>query len=192
MINKKAELLAYGGMDIIEYNNLFMDLYTEVYPVYNIFLQGYVKGKVAIDLSIDNAMFTTAYHDSLMSAVQGYDGSKGDFIPRLLFYAKQRINGVLRYHTTNKRKQEVLVSEFDEVGVLDKYFDEVSPMLGADINRFIETDKHGAIIKIQLLYSNTKDRNIAYTKYFGQYGTRERKIVQRTKERLKKSLKEDY
>ena len=133
----------------------------------------------------------SAYSLAFMRAIKGYDMSKGSFIARLSTFAMQEYVNLARYVMAKKRYGDGSVPESYEESLkvescntieLDELF---SPTISTLIKEFIGADKEGKVISILLENSRQEDRRIAFEEFYGTYKDRERKRVQRTKERLK-------
>lgn len=189
-INNIATLLSCGDMTLEHFNQLFVKLYNLLKPKYEVFLYNYKSRHDLLGSGIDDHMFESAFNVAILDSIEDYDMDKGEFLPRLWYFTNRRFTNVLSYHLAKKRSAEYVELD-DSVGsVEDEYFKvEESPTF-KKIQEFIAKDKYGEVINILIRHSGRLERSNCFLEYFGQYDARERKIVQRTRERLKNYLEE--
>lgn len=156
-----------------------------------------------MDLEVVHALCIST---SLLSALEHYDKEK-DFLALYYTVMERDIISYLRTLKTEKARfnDSVLSGDAEHEGAdgVITLFDSVSDnktsgdivcdtmVLHELLEEFANTDIHGHLIKFEM-YGNRDDRTSAIVQFLGaeEYGPRERKIVQRTKERFKKFLVE--
>lgn len=169
--------------------NAFTELYNIIEPQFKSIVDSYLTKNNLIGFNFDRADYVSALGQALWECIGGYDSSKGDFMPRLVLFARKRMKEITDYNLASKRfdknKQAVSYESLFESEEFDLKDDsaEISDTQKL-INDFIKTDKEGTVIEILLQVTDTKLRNSAFTKYFGKYTATERKKVQRVRERL--------
>lgn len=170
----------------------FNHLYQLVKPFYREFYSAYKIHKNLRMTNFDSADYESAYSIAIYDSIKGYDISKGSFVGRVCHFAYIRFRAVTAYNFAKKRYSldRVDVADWSKVNTVDKEDHADLLKMNIILDEFIFTDKYGKVIDI-LIHNEGKGRSSALKDYLGSYGARERKIVQRTKERLLKKLKEE-
>lgn len=192
MINKN-EMINGLAVESINGGYAFTKLYEVVETQFkNILSSYYIKNNLT-GFSFDDSDYISAIGQYLWEAVNSYDSSKGDFMPRLVSFARNRMSMVttknLREKRFDKSKQtysfeELYESAEFEIEDTTDVFNDTEKL----VRDFIKKDKDGKIITVLMTITDVKTRNTAFTKLFGQYGATERKKVQRVRERLQAHL----
>lgn len=186
---KKNELINQMAIESTTGGSAFIDLYNMIEPQFKSIVDGYLTKNNLLGFNFDKADYLSAIGQALWECIGGYDSSKGDFMPRLVLFARKRMKEITDYNLASKRfdksKQAVSYESLYESEEFDLKYDSTeindTQKLIAD---FIKMDKEGKVIEILLATSDSKLRNNAFTKLFGKYTATERKKVQRVRERL--------
>lgn len=173
----------------------FEDLYKAIEPQFDQIIKGYFFHNNLCNFTFDLADYISVIGQAIWEALDGFDIHKGDFMARVITFARRRMKGVTDYNLAEKRfdksKQLYSFEELYESDKLDVKAPEKSE-LEILLRQFVKEDKDGDVIEVLLTTTGSKARNKAFTKLFGQYGAKERKRVQRTRERLQDFLTKNY
>lgn len=186
IINQLAVKAQNGG------TTEFEDLYRALEPQFNNIIEHYFFKSSLKGFTFDKADYISAIGQAIWDSLKGFDVNKGDFLGRVIIFSRHRMKSVTDYNLAGKRfdktKQTYSIEELYE----SDEFDIASPEengLESLLKQFIKKDKDGEIIKILWVVSDSKTRHEALAKLFGgQYAAKERKRVQRVRERLQKFL----
>lgn len=135
---------------------------------------------------------TIALHESISS----YKSEKGT---HFLYYWFKIMNNIFINEwlklMSKKEKFNCSLYPLTELTSVDDFTEELinNDFIHSCIDEFIKQDKYGELIKCELNVFR-EERTKAKINFLGvaEYGNRERKIVQRTKERFAEYLKEEY
>lgn len=170
----------------------FIHLYQLVKPFYKDFYGAYVLQKNLSRNNFDSSDYESAYCIAIYDSLKGYDINKGSFAGRVCHFAYIRFRSVTAYNFAKVRHslKQIDIIDWDKLTIVDKENHSNLLKMNIILDEFIFTDKHGKVVEI-LLDNKGKERRNALVRYLGSYGARERKIVQRTKERLLQKLREE-
>ena len=175
-----------------QWNERFTTLYELVSPLFDKYYTQYIADKNLRNRKFDIDDYHSRFNMAVYDAVIGFDINKGGFLPRLWHFCYRQFESLTVHNFAKKRFSSDLL-------YIDKYGGEL-PVSTEDIycadsileivEDFIATDKYGPVIAILMSTDSRSERSEQLAAYFGQYGSRERKRVQRTRERLLEKLKE--
>lgn len=167
----------------------FTELYNTIEDQFKGIVENYLFRNNLAGFNFDTADYLSAVGQAMWECLEGYDIEKGDFMPRLVMFARKRMKEITDYNLASKRfdktKQaisfeQLFESEEFQIEATNDCFNDTYKI----ILDFIKADKEGTVIEILLSTSDSKLRNAAFRKLFGKYTATERKKVQRTRERL--------
>lgn len=188
----KTEMINELAMKASKDSNAFNELFLAVEPQFEKIVNSYLIKNNLYGFNFDHADYISATGQAMWECVEGYDSKKGDFMPRVAIFARNRMKEISDYNLAgkrfNKNKATLSFEELFESEEFDLEATDNSTDTEKMIYEFIKTDKDSQIIEILMATSDTKLRNSAFTKLFGQYGATERKKVQRARERLQAHL----
>lgn len=195
MIKRNDALVNHLAMVAGKDTAAFNELYTLISPEFAVTVNDYLRMNNLSDFNFDKTDYISMAGQALWESLINYDSSKGDFMGRFNLFAKRRFKEVTDHNLAvkrfNKSKQVISYEELQETSNIDIEDENARPdTANRAVKEFIKIDKDGKVIEILISTSDTKLRSAAFTKLFGQYGATERKKVQRTRERLRKSLTE--
>lgn len=181
------------AMRVQEDKTVFNELYLLVEPEFKLIVEDYMVRMNLVGFNFDRADYVSIVGQAFWESLDGYDSEKGNFMNRLVLFARKRMKEVTDYNLRKRRfdksrqtvsYEELFESEEFDIETGDVEINETQKI----INNFIKSDKEGKVVEILLATSDNKLRNKAFTQLFGQYGATERKKVQRVKERLEAQL----
>jgi len=185
IINQLAVKAQEGGE--MEFN----ELYKAIEPNFNKILKNYFFQNNLNNFTFDNADYLSAIGQAIWEALEGFDINRGDFMARVITFAKKQMKCVTDFNLAQKRFDKTkLPYSFEELYEKSEY-DLIEPentdveML---VNQFIQQDKEGKVIDILWSVKGSKARNKALSDFYGKYESTERKKVQRVRDRLKNFL----
>lgn len=199
MINGLAHRVANEVLTVTEKNDLYTELVLNLNSDVKQIVKSYLTQRGIVAYNIDSANYESAVmFEGITNALNGYDMNKGDFVARLKRFSGAWLSNQFRkdFSKTSVEFSTKAVSfdmlyESEEFDIEDStvQVDNLETLTTEKaISNFIKTDKDGQVIAILSSIAGQKDRNSAFTAYFGKYEATERKRVQRVKERLENYL----
>ncbi|URZ16914.1 hypothetical protein [Clostridium felsineum] len=202
MINKVNELassLANGGLTDKDYAETYRQLVEEMHQVAVNRVQYAFNTKGLYGYNVDfNDYLSIALYEGINDALEGYDSTKGDFVARYKYLVGGRISNQFRKDFAQKNSGNCKASSVnlliettnfdvvDEGAEIDQGLHQNT--LDSHIKEFVQTDKYGQVVEILLNCEGQAEKNSEFSEYFGKFEARERKIVQRTRERFAEFL----
>lgn len=149
-----------------------------------------VKYKVT-ELTSDD-LYEIAISFALVEAINKYEVESGvHFLYFWWVVMKRKFNKAFANKTTKKEKMNSSCCDLNETDATEDFSEALchKSSLYKYIIEFEKVDKHGKLIRCEML-PNQEERKMArlYVLGVAEYGNRERKIVQRTKQRFKEFL----
>lgn len=170
----------------------FAELYMAIDSQFSRIVSGYLNKNNLTGFNFDIDDYLSATAQAMWESVEGYDSEKGSFLARVTTFANYRMKAITDFNLARKRfdksKQSYSFDELFESEAFDLEADENSTEAEKLVSEFVKNDKDGIVIEIMSAVTDSKVRNNAFTKHFGQYGATERKRVQRVRERLQAYL----
>lgn len=171
----------------------FTALFTTIQPQFKRIIESYLIRNNLTGFNFPVADYESAVGQALWESLKGYDIEKGDFMPRLVLFARKRMKDTTDYNLAAKRfdksKQALSYEELFEAEEFD--LEDVNAEMNDTaklISDFISRDKDGMVIRILTSTSDSKLRKVAFITHFGKYEATERKRVQRVRQRLQEYL----
>ena len=176
-----------------EYEYLLGILFDRVMKNYKKVVNSFFMDRKYDKSTFDVFELQSAYSKALMRSIKGYDKEKGGFQARLNTFAYQEFVILARYIFAKKRYSGDSYICFEEsenadLCVTDMEESFFTTSIVGLINDFIAADKEGRVIEILMENKKREYRRQAFTEFYGSYGEKERKRVQRVKERLRNFL----
>lgn len=198
MVNNLAHRLSNEVLDNKEMNFLYTELVGLIHKDLVQIVDNFLRQKDLINkYTVDSAIYESiVFTKGLEKSIEGYTKTKGDFLSRVKKFSKAWLCNQVRLDIAEKTIHQLQTDNYDLLFESEKINpscelfdseDEESETVQT-IEEFIANDKEGEVIRILIEVEGQKERNVAFTKFFGKYTATERKKVQRAKQRLQAHL----
>lgn len=173
--------------------NSFRELFLAVEPQFNGIVDNYFLKNNLTNFNFERADYLSALNYAVWESLEDYDSSRGNFMPRLITFAINRMRDITDYNLASRRycKDKKLIS-YEQIFGSKEYdlqnYDDDFKETEQLIYDFIKKDAEGEVINILISTNSSKLRRVALIELYGQYTDKERKRVQRVRERLKQHL----
>ena len=154
----------------------------------------YIVKKKVTELTTEE-LYEVAISIALTESINSFNQESGvNFLYYWWRIMLRRFNKEFTHMTTKKEKLNAGCCDLNETDAVEDFSEELchKSALYKYILAFEEVDKHGKLIRCEMLKTQ-EERRVARLYVLGasEYGNKERKTVQRTKERFREFLKEN-